>query len=202
MTKAADSRPESHRIRQATIKVKSSVLTTENAWRARKDVVYPLKSESLCEIQRKRKRDGSPTLGVFKPAEIKRLVIKPTSPTWTAEELEIMRQGDLFESEPLEELEKIPFDFSYDFRCNDDGCRGHSMKCTDWEMGQSWRSWRTKYGESWKGAFRHKYDYEMRDKFDTHFYVGTIHRYPDSWIIVGLFYPPKITPTLFDSAEQ
>jgi hypothetical protein len=26
---------------------------------------------------------------------------------------------------------------------------------------------------------------------DTHFYVGTIHQYPNAWIIVGLFYPPK-----------
>lgn len=25
---------------------------------------------------------------------------------------------------------------------------------------------------------------------DTHFYVGTVHRHPTEWIIVGLFYPP------------
>jgi len=31
----------------------------------------------------------------------------------------------------------------------------------------------------------------MINKYDTHFYVGTVHQHPDSWIIVGLFYPPK-----------
>jgi hypothetical protein len=34
---------------------------------------------------------------------------------------------------------------------------------------------------------------EMINKYDTHFYVGTVHRYPDVWIIVGLFYPPRQT---------
>jgi hypothetical protein len=31
----------------------------------------------------------------------------------------------------------------------------------------------------------------MIEKKDTHFFVGTIHQHPASWIIVGLFYPPK-----------
>ena len=26
---------------------------------------------------------------------------------------------------------------------------------------------------------------------DTHFYVGTVRHHPNTWIIVGLFYPPK-----------
>ena len=71
------------------------------------------------------------------------------------------------------------------------------MKCTDWEMGQSWRKWRTDYGERWEAAFREKYERQMIEKFDTHFYVGTLHAYPDTWIIVGLFYPPKSSLPLF-----
>lgn len=46
-----------------------------------------------------------------------------------------MSQKDLFESESPELLEKIPFDFSYKFRCDEPGCNTHTMKCTDWEMG-------------------------------------------------------------------
>ncbi len=167
VTRASDPRPESHRIDQETIKIKSAVLSSASAWKARKDIVYPLESESMCALQRKRDQDSHPTLGIFKPAEIKRLAIKPTSPNWTAAELEIMRQGDLFESELAEELEKIPFDFSYEFRCNDAECLGHKMKCTDWEMGQSWRKWRTVYGDSWEGAFRQKYEHDMIEKYDT-----------------------------------
>ena len=66
------------------------------------------------------------------------------------------------------------------------------MKCTDWEMGQSWRKWRTDYGDDWEAAFRQEYETEMRDKFDTHLYVGTLNKYPKEWIVVGLFYPPKV----------
>ncbi len=198
VTKASDPRPESHKISQDTIKIKSAVLSTANAWKARKDVVFPLRAASMCALQRQRDEHGHPTLGIFEPAEIKRLLIKPTAPNWTTAELEIMRQGDLFESEPPEELEKIPFDFSYEFRCADAACRGHKMKCTDWEMGQSWRKWRSEYGDSWERAFRQRYEREMQEKYHTHFYVGTIHQHPDAWIVVGLFYPPKVPPTLFD----
>jgi hypothetical protein len=53
----------------------------------------------MCALKRQRDEHGSPTLGIFKPAVIEKLIIKPTAPQWTQEELEIMRQGDLFESE-------------------------------------------------------------------------------------------------------
>ncbi len=38
----------------------------------------------------------------------------------------------------------------------------------------------------------------MVEKFDTHFFVGNLHQFPASFIIVGLFYPPRETmPDLF-----
>lgn len=197
VTKASDPRPESHKISQETIKIASDVLPTTDGWQARKDVIFPLKAESMCALRRHRDQYGSPTLGIFKPSVIEKLIIKPTAAGWTQAELEIMRQGDLFESEPAEDLEKVPYDFSYKYRCTDPGCKGHTMKCTDWEMGQSWRSWRTKYGSDWESAFRQRYETEMRDKFDTHFYVGTLNKHPGEWIVVGLFYPPKLEPRLF-----
>jgi hypothetical protein len=64
------------------------------------------------------------------------------------------------------------------------------MSCTDWEMGQAYRSWRDDYEEEWEAAFRMKFEDEMIDKLDTYFYVGTVHKHPKEWIIVGLFYPP------------
>jgi hypothetical protein len=59
-------------------------------------------------------------------------------------------------------------------------------------MGASWRKWKKEYGDSgWEEKFRQKYETEMIQRLDTHFYVGTIHKHPKTWIIVGLFYPPK-----------
>jgi hypothetical protein len=63
------------------------------------------------------------------------------------------------------------------------------MSCPDWEMGQSYRDWRNDYQEEWETAFRKTYEDKMMER-DTYFYVGTIHRHPKNWIIVGLFYPP------------
>jgi hypothetical protein len=64
------------------------------------------------------------------------------------------------------------------------------MICTDWEIGESWRKWSADYGDKWEEKFRLRYEKEMIEKYDTHFYVGTVHQYPGTWIIVGLFYAP------------
>jgi hypothetical protein len=32
----------------------------------------------------------------------------------------------------------------------------------------------------------------MIEKYDTHFFVGTVHQHPKNWIIVGLFYRPRL----------
>jgi hypothetical protein len=63
--------------------------------------------------------------------------------------------------------------------------------CTDWEMSESWREWRTRYGNQWEAKFRQRYERDMIERFDTHFFVGTLHQHPNRWIVVGLFYPPR-----------
>jgi len=35
------------------------------------------------------------------------------------------------------------------------------MICTDWELGQSYRHWRRKYGDQWEAPFRERYEAEM-----------------------------------------
>jgi len=69
----------------------------------------------------------------------------------------------------------------------------------DWEMLQAYRSWKLEYGDKWEEGFRQRFETEMIEHRDTHFYVGTIHQHPGSWIIVGLFYPPisQVTESMF-----
>jgi hypothetical protein len=140
---------------------------------------------------KQRDQHARPTLGVFRPVSISRLIITPEDPNWTEAELAILRQGNLFVKSPRTELEKIPFSFRYEFRCDHAECTGHKVICTDWEMGQSYRKWKTEYGDDWEQKFRQRYEQEMIAKYDTHFFVGTMKRYPQVWIIVGLFYPPR-----------
>jgi hypothetical protein len=68
--------------------------------------------------------------------------------------------------------------------------------CTDWEMGESYRQWRSRYADKWEEKFKQRYESEMIHKYDTYFYVGTVASHPNRWIIIGLFYPPK------DAASQ
>jgi len=99
--------------------------------------------------------------------------------TWTPDQLQ--RQERLFGKAPSRELEKVAFDFRYEFLCDHPTCSRHTLICTDWEMGESWRLWKEKYGEhEWEAKFREKYEREMIERFDTHFYVGTVHKHPAS----------------------
>jgi hypothetical protein len=187
-----DLRPESHKLRSETIQV-GKTISPDHEWRERRTILKPLMSFSLCGLQKEREHNGFPSLGIIKPAKISRLVIEKTGSTWTESELSILGQLDLFQKAPKETLEKLPFVFKYDFKCSEPSCGGHSCTCTDWELGQSYRKWRREYGGEWEQAFRQRYETEMIDKFDTHFFVGNLHQYPNAWIIIGLFYPPKQT---------
>jgi hypothetical protein len=176
----------------------SERLVRKTAGELVKKGIKPLRP-SMCRIQRELEEHGSPTLGVFRPFQIKRLLIEPADEQWSPEQLNALRQGTLFQKAPVQTLEKLPYDFSYEFRCGDVDCRGHTMKCTDWELGQSYRRWRKDYGEEWESALRKTWERDMIERYDTHFFVGTIHNHPNRWIIVGLFYPPKQhTGDLFD----
>ena len=153
----------------------------------------PLMRPSLCAIQHERDAKRSPTLGIFKPGQITRLVIEDAEQaSWTPGQLNTLRQIPMFQSAPAQELEKIPFDFKYQFCCSASSCSGHTLTCFDWEMGQAYRRWRRQYGDNWERPFRSCFESEMINKNDTHLFVGNLHQFPTSWIIVGLFYPPKL----------
>jgi len=91
---------------------------------------------------------------------------------------------------------KIPFRpvelpwIGYEFSCYDEGCRGHTMMCIDWEVQELYRKLRK---ESEEVAFR-----KTRQKAlgwmlsrDLYFCVGTTWKFP-SWMVISLIYPPKI----------
>ena len=184
-----DPRPESFHPDIDSIKIISERLPTKSYWQPRKDIVFPVKSHCLCCLKAEHDAKGQPTIGIFKPKIINSLIIKKTTSVWSPAQLARLRQASFFGVLPAQELEKIPYDFSYKFKCDEAGCTGHEMICTDWEMGQSYRQWVRTYGARWEEYFRKKYETEMILENDTHFYVGTMHGHPGSWIIIGLFYP-------------
>ena len=184
-----DTRPESYNIDPDSIEfVGDRPIPTDKKWQQRKELVFPLLAKSMCSLQKEQKANGHPTLGAFKPKSIDALVIEEVDPEWSEEQKAKLDQTDLFHKQPAVKLEKIPFKFSYQYTCHEEGCTGHQMMCSDWEMAQAYRSWRQKYGKDWEKPFREKFEQQMCER-DTHFYVGTVHQHPDAWIVVGLFYP-------------
>jgi hypothetical protein len=192
VTKASDARPESYKLTQSGIRILTEPLPTTNDWQARREIIEPLRAHCLCCLMKERDANGRPTLGIFRPRNIESLIITPDQADWSPAQRAILEQGHLFAKKPKHQLEKIPFKFQYKFFCDEDHCSGHTIICTDWEMAESWRSWKSDYGDKWEEKFRQRFEEEMIHKYDTHFFVGTIHQHPGTWIIVGLFYPPRI----------
>jgi hypothetical protein len=131
-----DTRPESFTPNLDTMRIGERLSTAAN-WRARREIVRPLMRPSLCAIQHERDTNRSPTLGIFKPGQITRLVIEDAEqPSWTPEQLNTLRQIQMFQSAPAQELEKIPFDFKYKFCCSESSCSGHNLTCFDGRWGK------------------------------------------------------------------
>lgn len=187
-----DPRPESYRIDPESIEVISAI-PPKRTWDGRKKFIEPMRSGSLCELQQVQRHDKTAnTLGFFRPKIIHQLKLDAESSEWTAGQLSRLRQLPLFGNAPMSELEKLPYKFSYEFECDDASCSGHVLSCTDWEMGQAYRRFGWRYKSGWEAKFRQKFEQEMIDRFDTSFFVGTMRAHPNSWIIVGLWYPLPI----------
>ena len=188
--KANDPRPESYVPDFDSIEIISDPIPTKNKWELRRGIVESCRMPSMEAIRNQQEETGI-SLAFFRPRQITALHIEQAPEKWTNEELAKLQQQNFFDTGNREQLERVPFDFKYEYLCDDPACRGHKMKIVDWEIYQAYRSWLRKYGSGWEEKLRHRFEYEMQEKKDTHFFVGTMRSHPTSWIIVGLFYPPN-----------
>jgi hypothetical protein len=139
------------------------------------------------------------TLALLRPSRVLGLDITPTdNPDWTNQEREKLvqheRKGGLFDeaaAKKIVTLRKVPFDFHYRYACNiGDVTHEYRHKIVDWEVGALYWTCRSKYRDRWEAAFRAKLEQDL-PAADLMFLMGTIHRFPDQWLIVSLIYPPK-----------
>ncbi len=159
------------------------------------------------EDLRDRKQADRTSLGVFKPKIVHDLVISADEPDWKPSFKAALQQARLWETRTVSKQppRKVPFKFRYKFDCDDIRCKGHSQMVEDWEVGALF--WRlVDQGSSHEDAAQ-----TVREKFfcelcgtdrDTHFFAGTILAHPNSWVVIGVFYPKKEPPTLFDAGHM
>ena len=196
----SDPRPETIRPITDSIRVLGQPLSTtkDKTWAARKEVVMPMLQPSMCSIQAAQAKDGT-SLGFFRPKEILGVDCEAEeTPDWTESQLAKLGQRDLLLTREKRPLQKIPFSFFYRFKC--DVCRNkepHRMKIIDWELAELWRGFRRGHTEAATvEAVQSKFfDDLCGSKRDPHFFTGNMQAYPKTFLILGVFWPPK-TPQL------
>ncbi len=185
-----DFREESYRINDTSINV-IRVIGTKNGWEERKSFVLPLQFSSIAEIQAQGK-----SLGIIKPQNIEKYFLKKTEREWSSRQQAVQDQGDLFE--PSINLEKIPYQFGYKFT-GLDGVK-HSYTISDWEIYQLYRGCRDRSKASTLEAkeneallkVKQKLEDEFLSKKDLYFIVGNLKNHCKVFMIIGIFYPPKV----------
>lgn len=187
---SADKRPESHRIDTDSIQRGQGQIDTTDGWINRLSWVRPHMVQSLAALEARRLASGE-TLGVIGPVELLGLeIVAEKEPDWTADELAKLQQDGLFDSDIVRgrvPLRKLPYRFYYNYKVGGEISRS---LLTDWEIGSLfWRCWRD-YGNAWEAKVREKLESEFAQK-DLLFLMGTVHRFPDRWLIVSLIYPPQ-----------
>lgn len=188
-----DHRPESFKIDIDSIK-RLGKIGTDAAWSERLGRIRHLILDNFSDLETLRQHNGN-TLGFIQPIDIQ-LHIKPaTSQDWTEDERAKLIQDGLFDSPEVRAripLRKIPYDFYYKYQSSTPGNDNENFhKITDWEAGALYWNCVSRYGNMWEDFFRKKLEDDFSKK-DLLFLMGTMHRFPDQWLIVGLVYPPKV----------
>lgn len=184
-----DKRVESYKIDQDSIEILGHI-GTKDKWAKRKEIVLPAVSPSFCQIVQDTKLNKS--LGIFKPCNVKFSAKKVTLHD-QAKQQAPYKQYWLFDKK-LKPLEQIPFLFYYKFKCfNLPRCPGHTLSIHDWEITQSYRACRYKYGT--QDLLMQKLEQKWLEicgpKKDVYFYVGNMKRFHDQFMVLGVFYPQK-----------
>lgn len=198
MKNPTDKRRESYKIRERTIEIIDTSLTDlkvkslqkrKNIWEKRIKILSKCVSNSM-ETLHERYRINWTSLGMIKP-NTNTLDFLITKKIYEIEiNVEESTQYSIT-GEKLMKVDKIENVFKYKFNCNNPECNGHIIICEDWELLQAFRDWRIIYkSEDLEKNLKKKFLDFMINKRELYFIVGTHYRFP-TWLIIGLFYPPK-----------
>lgn len=191
-----DHRPESHKLKVGSIQL-GDCIPSDGDWKNRRHYLEKLPVfDSPEDLELARQRDGI-TIGLVRVQKITDLTLtEHKNKDWTEEERSKLERSQLSllddEQGEIKVLEKIPVDFHYHYECpKPSDAAPFRHKIVDWEIGALYRNLIRSHGEEgWKRPFKHKLLEELPAK-DLMFLMGTVHRFPDQWLIISLIYPPK-----------
>jgi hypothetical protein len=190
-----DSRKESRKPELSTLRTIGDRINSDNNWRERRQIIDPLPHHTYKELEKLYEQDKT-SLGIIRPKEILDVKIEDADSEWKPEWKALLQQMSLFGPQ-TKPLEKLPYKWSYVFRC-DDREEPYTRMIEDWELGALFLKERKKKGaEEAAKSVRDKYLNEIASPGkDTRFFMGT--RFPfNTWLVLGTFWPPKSTLELF-----
>lgn len=149
----------------------------------------------MCAVRMAQKSDGM-SLGIFRPQEVLDFEIEAVEP-----DPEKSQQAADWAAQPTldatdtqlqrKALEQIPFRFLYRYRCSDKNCPTHRQSIVDWEVAALYRNVRDR--PDWRELMRARWFDEMCGSTrDTAFIVGNQHQYLDGFLILGVWWPPRL----------
>lgn len=174
-----------------TIKVIDWLDTEKGTWGKRKSIVLRLPIKTMCQVY-KDAEEHDLSLSFIKPLNI--------SFEWAKHRLSDQKARDAcyaqlsFLDKQKETIEEIPFRFYYKFKCPGvSDCSEHKLSIIDWEIGQAYRDWRSKYPTEeilLEKIQQRWHDIVNTEKKDVFFYVGNLKRFRQTFMVLGIFYPP------------
>jgi len=186
-----DNRRESRKPDLDSIRLLGEPLSTKDNWRARRAIIDRMPHNTRIELEALYESDKV-SLGIVRPTEILDLKIEPVEREWKSQWQATLSQFTLF-SGPPKSIQKLPYKFSYVFRCTDSGDKVHSAMIEDWELGVLYRREVERLGDE-KAAVasvRKKFFDEMCHKSrDTRLFMGTVFPY-NTWVVIGVFWPAR-----------
>jgi hypothetical protein len=186
-----DNRRESRKPDLDSIRILSEPIAITDGWADRRKLVDAMPHATMLKLREQYEADKV-SLGIVRPTEVLDLTIEPADRDWKPEWDSVLRQFNLFHGPP-KELKKLPYKFSYVFKCADSGSKVHTAMIEDWELGVLFLKEVQRLGseEAAASSVKAKFLKEIcsADK-DTRFFVGTVFPY-NTWVVIGTFWPPK-----------
>lgn len=191
-----DRRPESRMPLEGSI-VPGPVISPENGWADRRQLVGQLPEVTMCELNERNaggSGPGVPSLGVVRPIAPPELLIdirdQAQLDEWKRRAEQAKGRISLFDDPVVTkpDFEVVPWRFRYRYSCARPGCTSHSQTIVDWEVSALWRKVRER--PNWQALMRDKFERQMHEGRDTVLFVGNQEQHPGSFLVLGIFWPP------------
>ena len=190
-----DLRPESYRVNPDSIKFIRNV-DSRDGLAERKKLLLPLLKPSMECVVSERAQKGT-SLAIVRPKEaLDVIATKADPPDWTEAELRKLGQQNFFDnSNGMRQLRKVPYEFRFVFKCDDEKCSTHKCRITSWEVGQTFFQYRQYYGSEGIAIQKLKDWWMSRfsGSMEGNIIVGTTTPY-QTFIVIGHFAYKKTEP--------